>query len=186
LAILYIYGGIYSDVDRISLQSYNQVLDKYGKTYDVILSRFKYYPIMNNDPIISITQSSFLYQCIDGIRKYNTGIMFFDIFCSSGPLFITSQYYSYKEKNIIVLTDEFIPCGLCECSPEIKDSVSFSTFDNNWIDTSSSLVLWKKIYCNRGLFLFLLLFLVLMVAAFAYISKPRRSYFSFIGKTKSK
>ncbi len=87
LIILYVYGGIYSDMYRYSVNSYNILLNKYN-LYNIILAKYKFNSLLENDIIISSKNNKYIYNCINNIIKYNTGIYIFDIFLSTGLLFL--------------------------------------------------------------------------------------------------
>ena len=160
LIILYVYGGIYSDTDRYSVKSYNVLLNKYN-SYNIILGKYKFNSLLGNDIIISSKNNKYIYNCINNIIKYNTGIYIFDIFLSTGPLFLTNQYYSYNnKKEILILNKQLNPCELCNCSYDITESISFTTFDNNWIDSNSFEPILKYIYCNIYLVIIIILIII--------------------------
>ena len=176
LMIVYIYGGIYSDVDRICLKSYNYLLDKYKK-YNVILSRYKNYPHIFNDPIICTKNNDFIYYCINNIKIYNLGNRYLDIFLSTGPFFITKQYYMYKKKeDIIIIDSELNPCNICNCSLDIKNSVTFTAYDNNWLDKNSYEMISKFIYCKLNLIflIFFILLILIYLLKFHYFKKTKK------------
>lgn len=181
LMIVYIYGGIYSDVDRICIKSYNFLLDKYSK-YNVILGKHKNYPNIFNDPIICTKNNDFIYYCIKNIKIYNLGIRYFDIFLSTGPFFITKQYYTYKKKDdIIILDNELNPCNLCNCSLDIKDSITFTGYDNNWLDKNGYESIIKFIYCKLNLIFIIVLLICFFI--FLYILN-KNNYFKKTKKTR--
>lgn len=156
LMIVYIYGGIYSDVDRLCIKSYDNLLYKYRK-YNLILGKYKNYPHIFNDPIICNKNNKFISKCINNLKFYNTGNRFLDIFMSTGPFFITKQYYLYNnKKEIIILDNELNPCNICNCSLDIKKSITFTSYDNNWVDKNSFENIIKFIYCKSNIILIII------------------------------
>jgi mannosyltransferase OCH1-like enzyme len=167
LMIVYVYGGIYSDVDRLCIKPYDILLKKYNK-YDVILGKYKNWPHIFNDPIICSKNNKFILNCINNIKIYNLGNRFLDIFISTGPFFITKQYYFYNnKKSIKILDKELNPCNLCNCTLDIKNSITFTAYDNSWIDKNSYETLLKFIYCKFN-YVILIVFLI-----FIYLLKNK-------------
>lgn len=164
LMILYIYGGIYSDIDRYSIKSYNILLSKY-KEYNVILTKYKYNMYITNDIMICNKNNKFIYNCVNNIIKYNTQFSYLDIFLSTGPFFITYQYYIYSIKDIIIIQDELSPCGYCDCLESINKSISFTVHDGNWINKSIFFEYIKYSFCNIYL-IFNIFFLILLIYLF--------------------
>ncbi len=138
--ILYVYGGIYLDVDRYVLRSFNLLLEKY-KDYDTILGKQILFTV-NNDIFICKKNSQFMKLCIDNCKNKNYGIYFYDAMFSAGPNYITYLYHKqlYAQNNnksnykIIGLDAELNACNFCKCDNEkLKVCYSFTTFDNNWL-----------------------------------------------------
>ena len=148
IIILYIYGGIYSDMDRISLKSYDIILEQYSN-YDIIFPKDKL-NLLNNDIIFARKQSDFLLYCINNFKQVNTKIYFFDIVFSCGPWILQYYIWKYKGPNkIICLKDIFIPCGSCNCDKNAMDKViSLTTSDCSWLSTSITSKVLSFIICN--------------------------------------
>jgi mannosyltransferase OCH1-like enzyme len=165
LAILYVQGGIYSDMDRISIKSYNELLSKYSK-YDLIIGAVNMFGVnmLNNDIIITGSQNDFILKCINGIKKQNFFIEFFNVFLTAGPLHVqkTNYYYKGPSKNII-LVKELNSCSKCECKTNnFSKIVSYTTFDGSW-DTNKKGGIFDFIYCNIYKISFYLLIILLLV-----------------------
>ena len=170
LAILYVYGGIYSDLDRISIKSYNKLLFKYSN-YDLIIGAVNIFGInmLNNDIIITGPQNDFIISCINGIKKNNIFIEFFNIFITAGPLHIqkTNYYYKGPSKNII-LVKELNSCSKCDCKiSDFSKMVSYTTFDGSW-NKNTNIGILDCIYCNIYKISFYLLIILLAICLKKY------------------
>ena len=113
LGILYKYGGIYLDLDTLTLKDFSYLLDD----YEAVISR--YYPMhkeyFTNGFLLSVPKSRFIdiatERCMlvlnDGVWKHGWG--------SSGPNAIDYAYNHY-DKNLIRVCerDIFIPFGWWE------------------------------------------------------------------------
>lgn len=168
LAILYVYGGIYSDMDRISLKSYNNILSKYSN-YDLIIGAVNIFGLnmLNNDIIITKPQNDFIFVCINKIKKHNIKPDYLNIFVTAGPLHIENMNYFYKgsSKNIIIVK-ELNSCTHCECKlSNFKNMVSYTTFDGSWDESRNSDIL-KNISCNINKIVFYILLIIILACMF--------------------
>jgi len=166
LVILYVYGGIYSDMDRFSLKSYNEILSKYSD-YDLIISRtsnLSFFNDINNDIIFATRQNDFIFQCIKEIKKHNIWINLLNVFLTAGPFHMQKIYWKYKgpSKNIALYT-EFNACVVCDCKmSDMKKMISYTTFDGSWDSSTAIIKSISNIYCNIykiGFFVLVILFL---------------------------
>jgi mannosyltransferase OCH1-like enzyme len=163
IIILYLYGGIYSDMDRISLKPYDIILDKYNDN-DIILS-INTYNFVNNDIIFSKPKSDFLLYCINNFKNFNIGIYCLNVFFTTGPCAL--QYYGWKYKGpdkIIYLKHIFMPCGFCNCDiKNIDDVISLTMMDCSWVGGNTNInniILF--IVCNIHIIIIIfLLFLII-------------------------
>ena len=161
--ILYIYGGIYSDMDRFSVKSYDTILEKYSE-YDIILTQLSSLNIINNDIIISKPQNNFILKCIDNIKIYNFNNYFIDVCASTGPIYLIKMYYQYNSlSKIKLLCNELSPCSWCSFDINNMDKiVSYTSLDNSWIDKNNYIYIVKYIYCNFVYILFIIIIIFLL------------------------
>lgn len=136
IIILYIYGGIYSDMDRISLKSYDIILEQFNN-YNVIFPIDKF-NFLNNDIIFAKPKSDYLLYCINNFKQINTKIYFIDVICTCGP--IPLEYYRliYKGPDkIMYLKNILMPGYLGSCDfKDIDNVVSLPTIDGSWLSDS--------------------------------------------------
>lgn len=177
--ILYVYGGIYLDVDRYVLRSFNTLLKKY-KDYDTILD-ISNYGILNNDIFICKKNSKFMKYNIDHCKNNkNNFIYFFDIMNSCGPLYVAKNYYNHiyikKNKNykIIGLGNELNACTFCGCNQEkLKESITFTTNDNTWLIGNKFFLydIIKYLLCFLLQNIYLLLFILILFILYYHYKK---------------
>ncbi len=167
--ILYVYGGIYLDVDRYVLRSFNILLQKY-KSYDTLLD-IANYGFVNNDIFICKKKSKFMkYNIENCINQKNNFIYFFDIMNSCGPLYVTKNYYKHilskkYDYKIIGLKNELNGCTFCGCDQEkLKTCNTFTTMDNTWLHGNKFVLydILKYLLCFiiQNIYLFIILILI--------------------------
>lgn len=163
LAILYIYGGIYSDIDRIAIRSYDNILVKYPD-YDFIIGKVDFSTTFNlyafiNDVMFAKPKCDFVLQCLLNIQKKNIPIETINIFLTAGPDYIKSIFNSYSgPSKIIAIYPELNSCNSCSCSRSDLDKlVSYTTFDGTWNSKTYVLKTIEYVYCNIYKFAILLL-----------------------------
>jgi mannosyltransferase OCH1-like enzyme len=161
--ILYIYGGIYSDMDRYSIKSYDTILEKYSY-YDIILTQLSSsLNIINNDIIISKPKNSFILKCIDNIKIYNFNNYYFDVCTSTGPIYLIKMYYQYNElSKIKLISNELNPCLCSSNIDDIHKIISYTTLDGSWLENNNFTNVLKYIYCNFVYILFIIIIIFLL------------------------
>ena len=162
--ILYMYGGIYSDMDRFSVKSYDLILDQYNN-YDIILAQLPLLNLINNDIIISKPFNNFILKCINHITIYNFNNYFIDVCASTGPIFLMKMYYQYNGlSKIKLLSNELNPCSWCSCDVHNMDKIiSYSSLDNNWMEKNRSTHIITYVFCN-----FLNIFSIIIIILLLY------------------
>ncbi len=172
--ILFHYGGIYSDFDRISIRSYENLLKSNEKEYDVLLGEISLYGLLNNDIMISKKGDLFIKRCMDEMKIQEVGNFFLDVTFTTGPLYITKIYHQMgRPKNIKILKNEINPTNFCNDLPlsNFQESYSFTTLDNSWLEGKKNIFfrLGKCMVCNiKQIMIVLILFI------FFYIFVCRR------------
>jgi mannosyltransferase OCH1-like enzyme len=151
LMILYIYGGIYSDMDRISLKSYNIILSKYSN-YDFIIGKTMIFGfnVLFSDMIFAVPLNDFVLQCINNVKEQKYLLNMINVFYTAGPNYLQNQLNKYKgpSKNITI-EKELNTCGFCSCPKEsIENIVSYTTCDGSWDNKIYYIKYLEVIYCN--------------------------------------
>lgn len=115
--ILYHYGGIYMDCDRICQKNIIELIDKY-KDIDVLIPRNILF-FISNDFIYAKQGSDFMMYCIKNIKTYNMLPYFWNVLLTAGPAFLLWCYYTYKGNEKIKSIREISACNISECSVDI-------------------------------------------------------------------
>ena len=182
LVILYVYGGIYCDMDRISVKSYNIILDKY-REYDVIFSGIQKYMIkfINNDIIFSTKSNEFMLHCVKNVKECKTGISLYDVHCSSGSTYLLNEYNKYKSQYKMIIIYELNPCDFCNtCNKEnTSNSISYSVFKGSWNTSFTKICVY--LFCNIQYILFFIILIILLSLYVRYngFHKKYKKLFTF-------
>jgi len=152
LMILYVYGGIYSDMDRISLKSYNIILSKYSN-YDFMIGKiitFGFKEDITNDIMFSKKSNDFLLQSINNVKEQKYFLNMLSVLYTAGPNYLQNQLANYKgPSRNITINKELNTCGFCSCPKEsIENIVSYTTFDGSWDNKIYYIKLLHILYCN--------------------------------------
>lgn len=154
LVILYVYGGIYSDMDRISVRSFNNILTKYSE-YDFIIGKVDFFKPLNlnafiNDLIFAKPKCDFILQCVMNIKKNKIPFDMLNTFFTAGPDYIKGMYESYSgPSKIIAIYPEVNSCNSCSCSrDDLNQLVSYTTFDSTWNSKINIIKILEYLYCN--------------------------------------
>jgi len=154
--ILYHYGGIYCDIDTISLKNINPLL-KYYKKYNIILTKVppfnklertcmdlalnidKNMEYLNNGIMISKKNHPFWLDIIENIEKskdtYPSFLHSANVFNRTGPLMLMNTFKNNKYNDIVLAKYIFLePCyGYdLKCTPK-PISFAIHYHDSNWL-----------------------------------------------------
>jgi mannosyltransferase OCH1-like enzyme len=167
LFILYHYGGIYMDMDRICVKSLSKLIEKY-KYYDVLLCKPEKELYLNNDFIFSRNaKSDFIFYCIKSLKTYNlpSFLNSIEVNLTAGPLFLTYCYYTYKGTEKIKYTTDVSVCNMCNCSLKITEKYVYEDFsEHSWINKYDKFYLF--IICNWKIIVIILLLIILLYKRF--------------------
>ncbi|CAF0884795.1 unnamed protein product [Rotaria sp. Silwood1] len=95
LVVLYVYGGIYLDLDIICLKPLDKLLN-----YEFILPQTK--PVgLSNDFIVAKPRHPFLLQILNDLPKFNRNFFtkYPTVMFSTGPMFLTHEASSYPNRS---------------------------------------------------------------------------------------
>jgi len=147
--ILYLYGGVYLDLDYQALKPFDKIVLEHDKEVGLIKSSNIDY--VTNSFLCSHKGSKFWLKCIEEMKKpykwyYLT--KHFKIMCSTGPIMIDKIYR--ENKDIVQILDINVPCNICtinECPYNKKyflRSIEGGTW-NSWDTLAINFVLCNKI-----------------------------------------
>lgn len=181
--ILYVYGGIYIDMDIECYKSLNtlHILDKHNLVlskmpHDYLLNfllvlqspQLRLSDIVINNGIIFCSQGNqFMYNVMKecyknrNFKSYNNTL---EIFYTTGPMCLTNVYLQNKDSVFILDNKYFENCNIneidnCELHP---DSIGLHIYENSWITKNEKNLarLYKMINKIKILLLFLFVYLV--------------------------
>ena len=181
--ILYVFGGVYIDMDVIAEKPLDSLFEKYPN-YEVILSKLNsnclesfitcgYKECINNGIIISVPNAFFMLQLINTIKNnYSCKYGETDIACinrTTGPKFITKIYNdkdTNKDKIKLLHFSYLEPCfvNYCDIQP---NTYMVHTHDITWFPEWVKILVYiyamlrQNIYTILGvIFLLIALFLI--------------------------
>ncbi|CAF0870043.1 unnamed protein product [Adineta steineri] len=159
LIVLYVYGGIYLDLDIICLQSLDQL-----RTFEFVIP--KTMPVgLSNDFIVAQPRHPFLLQILNNLPKYNRNYFtkYSTVMFSTGPMFLTQQASSYSNRSSIdVLSQELYGKYVHNSTRSLFRHLKASS----WHGNDAAAIKWiyrQRIACFAVLF-------TLIVMTFALIS----------------
>jgi len=161
--LLYLYGGIYLDLDFICNKPFN----------DLYLTKEVGLIYSNNGPshftncfLVSQKNSQFWLYCINEMKKgipfYKKITKHFEIMSSTGPYFINNMANKYPQ-FISLLKDIQSPCDYCNrdnCEYNEKYYLKPLKGDS-WHSWDSKLL--YNLYCNRIKIILLIIFLIFLI-----------------------
>lgn len=198
--ILYIYGGIYIDMD---IKCLKPITDEFLGDNDVILSELVYNffhaslfvcvghnameKIINNGVIMTVPKHPILLYTIEQAKK-NKNSFYYNInkpiyvFSSTGPICLTlatKKFKSENESSKIKIIDEtyFEACDLIQVNNEEckfpEHAIGVHLYENSWLNTSDNIFISivSFIVKYKYLFIFLIVFLILF-----FIVKPMKYF----------
>jgi len=161
--VLYLYGGIYLDLDYICNKSFDDI--KLTKEVGLIHSSTTNYSFTNSF-LVSQPKSQFWLKCIEEMKKplpfYKSLTKHFEIMNSTGPGLITlvaDKNKNYVEELINIQTN----CGICEVNKNL------CVVDNKYIKPikGSSWHSWDSqlfnfLLCNKNLIILIILIVLIL------------------------
>lgn len=158
--IMYVYGGIYVDLDYVALRSFDALA--LAKEVGLIPSN-NVRSIVTNSFIISQPRSTFWLQCIEEMKKplpfWSIG-KHLQVYKSTGPYMIHKVYK--RNLDVVEVLNIAIPCSTCEIDhcDTIEDGVYYlkPIRGLSWNAWDTNLFNW--IYCH-SIILFFIVFLAL-------------------------
>ena len=165
--ILYLYGGIYIDLDYIAIKSFSnlQLNDK-----EVGLIKSNNVDVITNSFLISKPGSTFWLDCINEAIKPSSKFNFIkhlEIMNTTGPLMVNRVSKKHMDK-IRILDSISVPCSVCHIDDcEInKDFIILPIKGHSWHSIDSSII--NFIYCN---YMYIITFITFITLTFSYFSK---------------
>ncbi|CAM4910823.1 unnamed protein product [Rotaria socialis] len=176
LVVLYVYGGIYLDLDIICLKPLDKLL-----TFKFILP--KTMPVgLSNDFILAEPKSPFLLQVLNDLPKYNRNYWtkYSTVMFSTGPMFLTHEASYYPNRSSInVLSQELYGKYIFNSSLALFRHLKASS----WHGNDAAFVKW--IYRRRTILFLVLTALFVIINAIIYSIQYRHTLRNVLKKIPS-
>jgi mannosyltransferase OCH1-like enzyme len=165
--ILYHYGGIYMDCDRICQKDLSELLLKY-ENYDVLLTNYAKI-MLNNDFIYARKSSDFMHYCMSNISKVNYFINTLNILLTAGPLYLLYMYYKYKGTDKIKIINDTSACTPCSCQVNIADKYVYEDLrKSSWLESNLD---YMSLFCMCNFKEIIIIILVVLIIYIYYRKK---------------
>ena len=198
--ILYMYGGIYIDMD---IKCLKPITDEFLGDNDVILSELVYNffhaslfisvghnvmeKIINNGVIMTVPKHPILLYTIEEAKKNKNSFYYYIskpiyVFLSTGPIcltFATKKFKAENKSSKIRIIDEtyFEACDLIEVNNEEckfpDHSIGVHLYENSWLDTSDNVLISILSFIIKYKYLLIILILFLV---FFFLVKPMKYF----------
>jgi mannosyltransferase OCH1-like enzyme len=169
--ILYIYGGVYIDIDVEMIKPLDDLLDKYkNKTLIVSKLELKKFESLffsgtniciNNGIIISVAKEKIIQKLIEHIDEHPTYNLlhnkFFTINNTTGPKIFTKIILKNLHPRVEILDNKYF-----EPTNDLSNSYCIHHQDNTWLN--NDFIFFKNFYLgHRKLFYLIIIIIVIML-----------------------
>jgi mannosyltransferase OCH1-like enzyme len=177
--VMYLYGGIYLDLDYICLKSFDLLTFNYGSNYEVgLIPSNNTQSIFTNSFIISKPKSVFWLKCIDEMKKpslWRYVSKHMEVFNTTGPFMINRVANRYKHL-VQKLSNVSIPCNICylESCKIVKGHEEYfikPIEGNSWHSWDSKIM--NFIYCLNLKHIIIVLMLIIIFYHFSIVRKKQ-------------
>ena len=170
--ILYLYGGIYIDIDVEVVKSFDLLLDKYNNE-DLIISKLNlstsesyitnfYFESYNNGVIIakknSIVMDNLINYIINNYDKITNFNKVFYINLTTGPSIFTFVININKNKTIILNSEYLEPCNRNNCNIT-ENTITVHRHELSWIPEIFKICIDFYLQ-NKYLFIIIIIFII--------------------------
>jgi mannosyltransferase OCH1-like enzyme len=160
--VLYLYGGVYLDLDYQALKPFGSIILENGKEVGFIKSGNV--NCITNSFLCSHKGANFWLECIEEMKKpykWWHVTKHLKIMCSTGPLMIDKVYKENKDKS--QLLEITVPCSVCNidnCEYNKKYYLRGIRGDS-WHSWDSYMI--NIIHCNKKSIIYILLIIILTI-----------------------
>lgn len=151
--LLYLYGGVYLDLDYECLRPFDDISIPEGKEIVLIKSINNTHSITNSFMWSLKPNNDFWMQCLQDINNIKTKTYLgkhLAVYITTGPFMLHRNFNSYKNNNTIdVRTDIVLPCNVCkkyECSVDNQNYILKPLLGQSWVGIDTKIYDW--VFCN--------------------------------------
>lgn len=184
--ILFLYGGMYIDLDYLVLKPFDSLAGILA-SYDIVLMRSTNTPsiITNSVMFARAPGHPFWLQCISAMMTTDVPWFFgkhLVVFKTTGPFMLSKVYDETRGYNISVRADISVPCNICNIDKCPKDTkyVVMPLAGSSWASWDTKIYIW--FFCG-GFTIIVAILLVLYVIL--YYRRKRGSYLRYLIKPVS-
>lgn len=161
--ILYEYGGIYSDCDRICQKPYDDLIDTKTDVYLASLP-YKIFWLINPDILITKPRSHLMFLCFSTIKVIRSGNELYNISNTASAGHLTKVYKKYKgSEKIKVITTQLQPCTIFGCSTDITEAYSYAdVMSMSWMGTKDGF-LCRTLFPNFVYVIIIILVVIIII-----------------------
>lgn len=172
--ILYLFGGIYIDIDVKIIKSFDEIIKK-NEEYELIISELNinliesiltsgYKKSYNNGIIIAQKKSNILKKLIDSIiKKYYIPFFHFKVMLinnTTGPNIFT-DIITKNKKNIKILNNDYLePCIRDDCTIT-KNTIAIHKHDLTWVPDDLKTII--DIYMKNKIVLLIIIIVLVII-----------------------
>ena len=160
--VLYLYGGIYLDLDYQSLKPFGTIILENNKEVGLIKSGN--IDCITNSFLCSHKVSKFWLQCIEEMKKpYKWWYLtkHFKIMCRTGPIMVDRVYKANKDK--VQLLEIAVPCSVCNIDNCEYNKKYFlrAIHGQSWNSWDSFIINFTL--CNKKSIIYVILIIILTI-----------------------
>jgi mannosyltransferase OCH1-like enzyme len=172
--VMYLYGGIYLDLDYVALKAFDGIALPPGKEVGLLRSNNAKGQVTNSF-LLSQPNATFWLQCLEAMkqpRRWWAVTKHLEVFDTTGP-FMINRIFAANERIAHVLEGISVPCDVCEVDACRPDSNYFimPIKGDSWHAWDSRMINW--VYCNASALRVLALALALVAGAFVLSCRAR-------------
>jgi mannosyltransferase OCH1-like enzyme len=171
--ILYLYGGIYVDLDYVCNKSFNEIIME--KEIGLNKSINQSWSYTNSIMISTVKRHPIWLECVRQMKKR---IPFFirgkhlKVMTSTGPIMLTKSAKKFK-KDIQIL-DIIQKCDVCTLkqnnSCDInKNYILTPIAGSSWIESDTKFYIW--LFCNKKLIKRIMILVIIFVLLYIFVSR---------------
>lgn len=178
--ILYVFGGVYIDIDVMILKPFDTLIDKF-KNYDLIVSRVNLnrvesiiysgkYMCINNGIIISKRRTNIMRKIIEQVNNNHSckilSMKFHCISNTTGPNMFTDIILKNAGEKIKILDPQYLEPQILGTGGITQDTYAIHHHEGSWLDKriKSLAILYfknKKLFVTATVLILLLIILIL-------------------------
>lgn len=160
--VLYLYGGVYIDLDYQALKPFDKIILEKDK--EVGLMKSSNIDCITNSFLCSHKGAKFWLECIEEMKKpYKWWYLtkHFKIYYSTGPFMVDMVYKANKDKaQLLEIT---VPCNICNIDNCEYNKKYFlrAIYGQSWNSWDTFTI--NFIYCNKKSIIYVILIIILTI-----------------------